>query len=127
MPGETHKLGHEGNHEVEKTNGLDEGETQNSVREELAAESRVAGNAVEEGGEDEADTNTGTSQTDGGSAHTNVTGHLNHGLGDLGRVGAAALEVECLAGGGIDDGRHLLALEGLEGSGLGGSYGGSSV
>lgn len=113
----TYELGHEGNHEVEKTDGLDESETQNGVREELATESRVAGNAVEEGGEDETDTDTGTSQTNGGSAHTNVLGDFDHGLGDLGGVGTT-LDGEGLAGGGIDDGRHLLALDGLEGRGL---------
>lgn len=115
----TYELGHEGNHEVEKTNGFDESETQNGVREELATEGRVAGNTVEESSEDETDTDTGTSQTNGGRAHTNVLGDLDHSLGDLRRVGTA-LNSEGLAGGGIDDGRHLLALDGLEGRRLGG-------
>lgn len=114
----TYELGHEGNHEVEETDGLDESETQNGVREQLATEGGVAGNAVEEGGEDETDTNTGTSQANGRSAHTNVLGDLNHGVGDLGRVGTA-LDGEGLAAGGRDDGGHLLALDGLEGRGLG--------
>jgi hypothetical protein len=122
------ELGHEGNHEIEKTNGLDEGETQNGVREELATESRVAGDGVEEGGEDETDTDTSTGQTDGGGTHTQVLGDLDHGLGDLRRVGAAGLE--SLAGGGVDDLAGLLALDGLEsvaGHGaLGGSNGGLS-
>jgi hypothetical protein len=109
----TYELGHEGNHEIEKTDGLDEGESQNGVREELTAEGRVAGNTVEEGSEDEADTDTSTSQTDGGGAHTQVLGDLNHGVGDLGRVGAL-LGLEGIAGGGADDRVHLLALEGLE-------------
>jgi hypothetical protein len=113
------ELGHEGNHEVEKTNGLDESETQNGIREQLATEGGVAGNAVEEGGEDETDTDTGTSQTDGSSTHTQVLGDLDHGLGDLRRVGTA-LDGESLAGGGVDDGRHLLALDGLEGGRLAG-------
>ncbi|KAK8021880.1 hypothetical protein PG990_007018 [Apiospora arundinis] len=108
----TYELGHEGNHEIEKTNGLDEGETQNGVREELATESRVAGDGVEEGGEDETDTDTSTGQTDGGGTHTQVLGDLDHGLGDLRRVGAAGLE--SLAGGGVDDLGGLLALDGLE-------------
>lgn len=115
----TYELGHEGNHEVEKTDGLDESETQNGVREELSTEGRVAGNTVQESGEDETDTDTGTSQTNGGGTHTNVLGDLDHGLGDLRRVGAA-LDSEGLAGGGIDDGGHLLALNGLEGRGLAG-------
>jgi len=110
---DTYELGHEGNHEVEKTDGLDESETQNGVREELATEGGVAGNAVEESGEDETDTDTGTSQADGGGTHADVLGNLNHGLGDLRGVGTA-LDGEGLAGGGVD-GRHLLALDGLEG------------
>jgi hypothetical protein len=105
------ELGHEGNHEIEKTDGLDESETKNGVGEELATEGGVAGNAVEEGGEDKTDTNTGTGKTDGSGTHTKVLGDLNHGLGDLGRVGAL---LESLAGGGVDDGAHLGALEGLE-------------
>jgi hypothetical protein len=108
----TYELGHEGNHEVEKTNGLDESETQNGVGEELATESRVAGNTVEEGSEDETDTDTSTSQTDGGGTHTQVLGDLDHSLSDLRRVGTA-LDLEGIAGGGVDDGRGLLALKGL--------------
>lgn len=110
--GVTYELGHKGNHEVEETDGLDESETKNGVGEELATEGGVAGNTVEEGGEDETDTNTGTGKTDGSGTHTKVLGDLNHGLGDLGRVGAL---LESLAGGGVDDGGHLGALEGLEG------------
>ena len=109
----TYELGHEGNHQVEKTNGLDEGETKNGVGEELATEGRVAGNTVEESGEDETDTDTGTSQTDGSGTHTDVLGDLNHGVGDLRRVGAA-LNLEGIAGGGLEERRSLLALEGLE-------------
>ena len=109
----TYELGHEGNHQVEKTDSLDESETQNGVREELATESRVAGNTVEEGGEDETDTDTSTGQTNGGRTHTQVLGDLNHGLSDLGRVSTTSLEG--LAGGGVDDLRGLLALDCLEG------------
>ena len=109
----TYELGHEGNHQVEKTDGLDESETQNGVGEELATEGRVAGNTVEESGEDETDTDTGTSQTDGSGTHTDVLGDLNHGVGDLRRVGAA-LNLEGIAGGGLEERRSLLALEGLE-------------
>jgi len=119
--GFTYELSHEGNHQVEQTNGFDEGETKNGVREELATEGGVAGNAVEEGGEDETNTDTGTSQTDSSRAHTNVLGDLNHGLGDLRGVGTA-LDGEGLAGGGADDGGGLLALDGLERRGLGSDY-----
>lgn len=115
----TYELGHEGNHEVEETDGLDEGETQNGVGEELATEGRVAGNTVEEGGEDKADTDTSTGQTDGGRAHTQVLGDLNHGLGDLGLVATLLDGLEGVAGGGVEDRVHLLTLEGLEGRGCG--------
>jgi hypothetical protein len=115
--GVTYELGHEGNHEIEKTDGLDEGETQNGVGEELAAEGGVAGNTVEEGSEDEADTDTSTGQTNGGGAHTQVLGDLDHGLGNLGLVAALLDGLEGVAGGGVEDRVHLLTLEGLEGRG----------
>lgn len=107
----TYELGHQGNHEVEKSDSLDESETQNGVGEELATESGVAGNTVDEGSEDNTDTNTSTGQTDGGRAHTQVLGDLNHGLGDLGRVGTA-LSLESVAAGSLDG----LALHGLHGA-----------
>lgn len=114
----TYELGHEGNHEVEKTNGLDEGETQNGVGEQLATEGGVTGDTVQESGEDETDTDTSTSQTDGGGTHTQVLGDLNQGVGHLGAVGAGLL-LEGRAGGGVDD---ALALGGLEGAGLAHAY-----
>lgn len=107
-----HVLAHHGNHEVEQTNGLNEGEAKNGVGEELATHAGVAGDGHQQGGEDHADTDTSTAETDGGRAHTNVLGDLDHGGGDLRGVGAAAHGV---AGGGIDDGGGLLALDGLEG------------
>jgi hypothetical protein len=117
------ELGHEGNHQVEKTDGLDESETQNGVGEELTTEGRVAGNTVEESGEDKTDTDTSTGKTDGGGTHTQVLGDLNHGLGDLGGVGTA-LDLEGVAGGGLE---KSLALHGLEGAGArDGSLAGSS-
>jgi hypothetical protein len=112
----TYELGHEGNHEIEKTNGFDESETQNGVSEKLATEGRVAGNTVQESSEDETDTDTGTSQTDGGSAHTQVLGDLNHGLGDFRGVGTA-LDLEGISGSGLEQSGGLLALEGLERAG----------
>lgn len=115
-------LAHHGNHEVEQTNGFDEGETKNGVGEELATESRVAGDGQEERTENNTDTNTGTTETDGSRAHTNVLGDLDHGVGDLRRVLAAGSEA--LASGGLDHG-GLLALDGLEGDGL--ALGGESA
>jgi len=111
----TYELGHEGNHKVEKTNGLNEGETKNGVREKLATEGWVAGNTVEESSKDETDTDTGTGQTNGGSTHAQVLRDLDHGLGDLRGVRPTGLE--SLAGGGIEDRSSLLALESLEGRG----------
>lgn len=111
----TYELGHEGNHEVEKTDGLDESETQNGVGEQLATEGGVAGNTVQESGEDETDTDTSTSQTDSGGTHTQVLGDLDEGVGHLRAVGASLL-LEGGASGGVDDGG---ALHGLDGAGLG--------
>lgn len=108
------ELGHQGNHEVEKSDSLNESETQNGVGEELATESGVAGNTVDEGSENDTDTNTSTGQTDGRRTHTQVLGDLNHGLGDLGRVGAA-LSLEGVAASSLDG----LALHGLHGAASG--------
>jgi hypothetical protein len=107
-----HVLAHHGNHEVEQTDSLDEGEAQNGVGEELATHAGVAGNGHQQGGEDHADTDTSTAETDGGRAHTDVLRDLDHGGGDLRGVEAAAHGV---TGGGIEDGGSLLALHGLEG------------
>ena len=115
-------LAHHGNHQVEQTHGLDEGETQNGVGEELATESRVAGDRHEESGEDETDTDTGTTETDGGGTHTQVLGDLNHSGGDLGGVLAAGSGLEGLAGVGLEEsGRGALGSgEGSDGGLLGG-------
>lgn len=110
-------LAHHSNHQVEQTHGLDESETQNGVGEELATESRVAGNTHEESGEDETDTDTGTTETDGSGTHTNVLGDLNHGGGDLRGVLAAAGVLEGGAGVGLEESGRGDALGGSEGGG----------
>lgn len=116
-------LAHHGNHEVEQTDGLDEGKAQDGVGKELTAQSRVARDAHQQGSEDETDTNTSTTETNGGGTHTHVLGDLNHGLGDFGRVVAARLVVdESLADVGLEDVGRLLALQRLEGSGRGSDF-----
>ena len=112
---ETYEFGHEGNHEIEQANGLDKGKAQNGIREELAAQAGVAGDAADERSKDEADADTRARQADGGRAHAQVPRHLDHGLGDLGRVLPARLEVvqDVARGGGA------LALERLQRAGLG--------
>ena len=95
------------------TDGLDESETKNGVREELATERGVAGDSVDEGSEDETDTDTGTGKTDGSGTHTDVLGDLNKGVGHLRGVGTLGLLGN---GGGLGD---LGALDGVEGGVLG--------
>jgi hypothetical protein len=115
-------LAHHGNHQVEQTHGLDEGETQNGVGEELATESGVAGDTHEESSEDETDTDTGTTETNGGGTHTQVLGDLNHGGGNLGGVLTAGSGLEGVAGVGLEEsGRGALGGgEGSDGGLLGG-------
>ncbi len=119
-------LAHHGNHEVEQTHGLDEGETQNGVGEELATQSRVAGDTHEESGEDETDTDTGTTETDGSGTHAQVLGDLNHGGGDLRGVLAAGSSLEGLAGVGLEEGGRG-ALGGSGEGGNGGLLGGEGA
>ena len=111
----TYEFGHEGNHEIEQANGLDKGKAQNGVREELAAQAGVAGDAADERREDEADADARAGQADGGRAHAQVPRHLDHGLGNLGGVLPAGLQV-------VHDvarRRGALALERLQRAGLG--------
>jgi len=112
-----HVLAHHGNHEVEQTDGLNEGETQNGVREKLSTHAGVASDGGQERGEDHTDTDTSTSQSDGGGTHTQVLGDLDHGVGDLRGVWADSLAAHDAAGGGIEDAGGLLTLDGLEGVG----------
>jgi len=90
------KLGHESNHQVEQTNGLDEGKAQDGVREQLASQGRVAGRGADQGGEDKTDTDASTRQTDSGRAHANVLRDLDHSLSNLRAVHAAAGDLEGL-------------------------------
>ena len=105
-----HVLAHHGNHEVEKTDGLNEGEAQNGVGEELATEGWVAGDTEEEGTEDQANANSRSAETDGSVTHTEVLGDLDHGVGHLGAVWAG-LEAGL---GSLADHGGLLTLHGLE-------------
>jgi len=112
-------LAHHGNHEVEKSDGLNESETKNGVGEELSTHGWVAGNGGEERGENHTDTDTSTTETDGSGTHTDVLGDLDHGGGDLRGVWADSLAADDVAGGSVKDGGGLLALHGLEWGGLG--------
>lgn len=101
-----------------QANGLDEGEAQNGVGEELAAERWVAGDGGQEGGEDETNADTGTAETDGGRAHTEVLGDLDEGVGHLGGVGTLGVGADGGDAGGVEESRG--ALHGVEGGGLAG-------
>jgi hypothetical protein len=103
-----HILAHHGNHEVEESDSLNEGEAKNGVGEQLPTHAGVAGNSRNEGCEDHTDTDTGSCQSDSGRAHSQVLGDLNHGIGDLRGVCSAA-------SGGVEDLGYLLTLHGLEG------------
>ena len=108
-------LAHHSNHEIEQTHGFDEGESQNGVGEELTTQRGVAGNSEEKGTEDNTDTNTSTTETNGGVTHTQVLGDLNDGVGNVGRVVTATiLDSEGLASVGLEESGSLLTLHGLE-------------
>jgi hypothetical protein len=110
-----HILAHHSNHQIEKTNSLDEGETKNGVGEKLTTHGWVTGNGHDESSEHHADTDTSTAETDGRRSHTHVLGDLHHGGGDFGRIGACLAALSCL-----EDLGDLCALGGLEGGGLAG-------
>jgi len=116
------ELGHHSNHEIEKTDGLDESETQNGVGEELTTHAWVTGNGLQKSSEDETDTDTGTGKTDSGTSHTEILGNLDKSVGHFRGVWAAGGEAEW--GGLGEDLAGLLTLDGLE-SGLGGLAHGS--
>lgn len=93
----------EGHHEREKTSGLSEGETQDGVLEELTPEGRVTGNTLDEATENRSDTNTSTSETNGGQTGTLDLGGSDHGGG--GRLSDDAA--------GLDDVTAGVVLEGI--------------
>lgn len=67
---------------------------------------------MQESSEDETNTGTGTSKTNGSRTHTDVLGDLNESIGNLRRVATASLGLESLA----SDGGRNSALGGLESS-----------
>ncbi len=109
-----HVLAHHGNHEIEQSDGLNESEAENGVGEELTSHAWVASNSGEESSENHADTDTGTSETNGSRTHTQVLGDLDHGGSDLRVEVADGLASHDVTGSGIKDLGGLLTLHGLE-------------
>jgi len=87
----------ERHHEGEKTRSFSEGETQDGVLEELTTEGRVAGDTLDQAAEDSTDTNTGTSEADGGN-----TGALDLSRGDHGGGGGLGDDTARLDDGAAD-------------------------
>ena len=109
----------EGHHESEQTGGLSEGETQNGVLEELTPEGWVAGDTLDKGSENGSDTDTSTSETDGGHTGTLDLGGSDHG--GSGRLSNDATGLDDLAAGvvleGVADGAvHDEGVLGADGS-----------
>jgi hypothetical protein len=92
----------EGHHESEEAGSFGEGETKNGVLEELTPEGRVAGNTLDEGTENCADTDTSTSKTDGGDTGTLDLGGSDHGGG--GRLSNDTAGLDDLAAGVVLEG-----------------------
>ena len=113
-----HVLAHHGNHQIEKTNSLNESETENSVGEELTTHAWVAGDGQEESSENHTDTDTSTTETDGSGTHTQVLGDLDHGGGDFRGESTLGLLGEAVAGDVGEDLGSLLTLHGGEWGGL---------
>jgi hypothetical protein len=106
----------ERHHEREQTSGLSEGETQNGVLEELTPEGRVAGDTLDEATENRADTDTGTSETNGSETGTLDLGGSDHGGG--GRLSDDATLLDDVAGGVVAEsgaGSNEAVLGGLAG------------
>ena len=87
----------EGHHESEEASGFSEGETQDGVLEELTPERWVAGDTLDEGSENRTDTNTSTSETDGGDTSALDLGSSDNGGG--GRLSDDATGLDHVAGG----------------------------
>ena len=110
-----HILAHHRNHQIKQPNSLHECKAENGVGEQLAAHGRVARHSHDEGREDHADADAGAAEADGRGPHAHVLGDLDHGVGNLGGVGARALAGELRR---LEDLGHLGALAGLEGGGF---------
>lgn len=102
---------HECHHEREQPGGFGEGETQNSVREQLSPHAWIAGHTGDQRPENCSNTHTGTSKTDGSKTRTNVSASDGKGFGELGGKRTDGLRCE----GGPEGVADLLTLEGLEG------------
>jgi hypothetical protein len=109
----------ERHHEREKAGGLSESETQDGVLEELTPEGGVAGDTLNEATENRADTDTGTSETNGSETGTLDLSGSDHG-GSGGLSDDAAL---------LDDVAGGVVAEGTAGSdeGVGGGLAGCEM
>jgi hypothetical protein len=92
----------ERHHEREEAGGFGEGETQNSVLEELAPEGGVAGNTLNETAENRSDTDTGAGKADGSETSTLDLGGSDHGSSS--RLGDNAALLDDIAGGVVAEG-----------------------
>jgi hypothetical protein len=108
-------LAHHSNHQIKQTNSLNESESQNGIREQLSSHGWVTSHSHQQGGKHHSDSDTCSSQSDGGGSHTEVLGYLDHGGGDLAVETAGLGEARGEVAGGVrEDGGGLLALEGVE-------------
>jgi len=82
----------ESHHQTEKTHSFGQGESQDSVREQLLFEGGVASVALDEGTENGADTSSGSGDSDGGGAGTDEFGSAVNVLLDDGGLDATGLD-----------------------------------
>lgn len=112
------KADHESNHEREQASSLSEREPQNSIREQLSPQARVASDTGDQRSEHRSDTHTGTSETDGRETRTDLSAGFDESVGELGGVGTSGLTGERGRDGGFEDVLTLGGLEGGLGSGV---------